>query len=573
MKTASASLALGFGDIDAAMLAEVGGKAANLGELTRAGLPVPPGCCLTTRAYHRVAEGGRPQGGHRRAGGHGGGGHPRAGRTGGQGESAAAAGPRSPRRCAPPSPSATRGSARGAAVAVRSSATAEDLPYASFAGQQDTYLNVVGAEAVQDAVRRCWASLWTDRAVAYRASNGIDHAAVRLAVVLQRMVEAEVAGVMFTANPVTGRRREAVIDAAPGLGEAVVSGAVNPDRFVVDLASTRIVERRIGDKRVAIRSLPGGGTERIETPSDEPCLTDERVRALAALGARVEDHYGSPQDTEWAIDADGTLWLTQARPITTLYPVPETNKDGLRVYFSVNVAQGRHAPVHPDGDGGLRTGERGRGGPVRLPTRRPAGRSAHHGRGGAAAVPRHHARRPEQGGPDDPAADARRRRGPRGGDLPAGRAGPQALGHQHLDAPPHPYGDAGGRPRRRARARGPRAGQGRGRRSPSPGVLERSWRPGWRSVRTPPPSSGSTTPSGCCAARSRRSCRSCRSPSPATRAWALRGSCRARRASSCRPSCAACRTTPPPRWTWSCGTWPGTSPPTPRRPASSGPRG
>ncbi|MEU4327831.1 PEP/pyruvate-binding domain-containing protein [Nonomuraea dietziae] len=348
MRTASASLALGFGDIDAAMLAEVGGKAANLGELTRAGLPVPPGCCLTTLAYHRVAEG--------------------AGLKEVIAELAGTAATDTPALAElagraralllqAPVPEEVRAAiaecyarlGEGAAVAVRSSATAEDLPYASFAGQQDTYLNVVGVEAVQDAVRRCWASLWTDRAVAYRASNGIDHAAVRLAVVLQRMVEAEVAGVMFTANPVTGRRREAVIDAAPGLGEAVVSGAVNPDRFVVDLASTRIVERRIGDKRVAIRSLPGGGTERIETPSDEPCLTDERVRALAALGARVEDHYGSPQDTEWAIDAHGTLWLTQARPITTLYPVPETTRDGLRVYFSVNVVQGVMRPFTPMG--------------------------------------------------------------------------------------------------------------------------------------------------------------------------------------------------------------------------------
>ena len=130
-----------------------------------------------------------------------------------------------------------------APVAVRSSATAEDLPAASFAGQQDTYLNVVGRGPLLDAVRRCWASLWTDRAVSYRAANGIDPGGVRLAVVVQRMVEAEVAGVLFTANPVTGRRRQAVIDASPGLGEAVVSGAVNPDHFVVDTATGEIVER------------------------------------------------------------------------------------------------------------------------------------------------------------------------------------------------------------------------------------------------------------------------------------------------------------------------------------------
>ena len=131
---------------------------------------------------------------------------------------------------------------------VRSSATAEDLPFASFAGQQDTYLGVLGAEQVLDAVRRCWASLWTDRAVAYRGTQSIDHRTARLAVVVQAMVHSETAGVLFTANPVTGRRREAVIDASPGLGEAVVSGAVTPDHLVVDTATGRMLESRVGDK-------------------------------------------------------------------------------------------------------------------------------------------------------------------------------------------------------------------------------------------------------------------------------------------------------------------------------------
>ncbi len=200
-------------------------------------------------------------------------------------------------------------------MAVRSSATAEDLPNASFAGQQDTYLHVIGAEAVLDAVRRCWASLWTDRAVVYRDHDGIDHRTVRLAVVIQRMVDAAVAGVLFTANPVTGRRRQAVIDASPGLGEAVVSGAVNPDHFVVDTESGEILERRLGDKRLEVRSLPGGGTVHVEKPdgSDRACLTDEQVRALATLGDRVEAHYGAPQDTEWAIDA-GRNALAHAGP-------------------------------------------------------------------------------------------------------------------------------------------------------------------------------------------------------------------------------------------------------------------
>src|SRR5215211_4939137 len=242
----------------------------------------------------------------------------------------------------------------GEPVAVRSSATAEDLPQASFAGQQDTYLNVIGVESLLDAVRNCWASLWTDRAVSYRATNGIDPHGVRLAVVVQRMVDASVAGVLFTANPVTGKRRQAVIDASPGLGEAVVSGMVNPDHFVANPATGEIVERRLGDKRVAVMAGSGSGTERVELASgeDRTSLSDDQVLALAKLGARVEEHYGTPQDTEWAIDDNGGLWLLQARPITTLFPLPEgapTNEDDLRVYFSFSVAQGVYRPLTPMG--------------------------------------------------------------------------------------------------------------------------------------------------------------------------------------------------------------------------------
>ena len=208
-------------------------------------------------------------------------------------------------------------------VAVRSSATAEDLPGASFAGQQDTYLNVVGADAVLDATRRCWASLWTERAVSYRTTQGIDHAEVSLAVVVQRMIDAEVAGVMFTANPVTGNRRQLVVDASPGLGESVVSGAVNPDRFVLDAATGAAVEVTVGDKRTAVRSVAGGGTRTVDADaSAEPCLTPAQLRSLTDLAAAVAAVYDTPQDTEWAIDTDGTAWLTQARAITTLYPGP-----------------------------------------------------------------------------------------------------------------------------------------------------------------------------------------------------------------------------------------------------------
>lgn len=351
--TPATDLVLEFADIDAGMLPVVGGKAGNLGVLTRAGLPVPPGLCLTTEAYRVVADSANLDEIHEELA-----------RTAPTDVPAliALAGRARAALLAAPIPAdiaaaVAAGYARlgdGVPVAVRSSATAEDLPFASFAGQQDTYLNIVGEDAVVDAVRRCWASLWTDRAVVYRATHAIDNRTVRLAVVVQRMVDSAVAGVLFTANPVTGRRRQAVIDASPGLGEAVVSGAVNPDHFVVDTAGGVILDRRLGDKRLAIRSLPGGGTEHVTLPAggDTACVTDAQVLALAALGDRVEAHYGAPQDTEWAVDGDGTLWLTQARPVTTLFPLPEHAPPAgadTRAYFCFSVAQGLYRPITPMG--------------------------------------------------------------------------------------------------------------------------------------------------------------------------------------------------------------------------------
>src|ERR671918_2407083 len=311
-------LILPFTAIDRGALAVAGGKAANLGELVRAGFPVPAGFCVITAAYDLVAAdagleptlaalaGTQPEDTARLAG------------LAKQARSylSDAIVPDLLRQAIA---EAYEGLGDGAPVPVacRSSATAEDLPQASFAGQQDTYLNVIGVESVLDAVRRCWASLCTDRAVSYRATNGIDPHSVRLAVAVQRMVEASVAGVLFTANPVTGKRRQAVIDASPGLGEAVVSGAVNPDHFVVNTPTDEIVERRLGDKQVAVRAAAGGGTQRVDLArhEDESSLRDAQVHDLAALGMRVEAHYRRPQDTEWAIDADGDIWLLQARPI------------------------------------------------------------------------------------------------------------------------------------------------------------------------------------------------------------------------------------------------------------------
>lgn len=352
---ANVKLTLPLGDVDRTTLPIVGGKAANLGELIRAGLPIPDGFCVTTTAYELVTEGASLDPILEDLV------HTHADDTSRQAELAAAA--RTALLAAPVPSTLTEaiveayrklGNGTSAPVAVRSSATAEDLPHASFAGQQDTFLNVVGADAVLDAVRLCWASLWTDRAVSYRASNGIDHRSVRLAVAVQRMVEATVAGILFTANPLTGRRSQAVIEASPGLGEAVVSGAVNPDHLVVNTTTGEIVERRPGDKQVAIRAVAGGGTQRVKLTGreDESSLRDAQVHALAALGVRVEAHYGAPQDMEWAIDTDGGSWLLQARPITTLFPLPAATPatdDDLRVYFSFSVAQGVYRPLTPMG--------------------------------------------------------------------------------------------------------------------------------------------------------------------------------------------------------------------------------
>jgi pyruvate,water dikinase len=351
----AAPIVLPFTAVRHNMLTQVGGKGANLGELAAAGLPVTPGFCVTTAAYEQAAAGAGLADVFAA--------HTTEAATPEQLAALAYAARESLLQATIPPQLAgaiTTAYAQLSAgvdvpVAVRSSATAEDLPFASFAGQQDTELNVVGAAAVLESVRRCWASLWNERAVSYRASLGLDQRGVRLAVVVQTMVQSEVAGVLFTANPITGKRRQAVIDANPGLGEAVVSGATNPDHFVVNTASGEIVERLLGDKRVVIRGAAVGGVIRhdaVAGGSDSACLSDEQIRELAQLGARVEAHYGAPQDIEWAIDAAGALWLTQSRPITTLYPLPASAPQtdaNPRVYFSFNVFQGVFGPLTPMG--------------------------------------------------------------------------------------------------------------------------------------------------------------------------------------------------------------------------------
>ncbi len=212
-----------------------------------------------------------------------------------------------------------------AAVAVRSSANAEDLPDLSFAGQQETYLNVRGAEALVAAVKDCWASLWTDRAIAYRHQNGIDQASVAMAVVAQVMVPSEVSGILFTANPATGERSEMIVNASFGLGEAVVGGHVTPDTYVVDRETLSVKETTIGPKEQKIVADGAQGT-RTETVSSgervRSSLSETMLESLGATAIKIETLYdGLPQDVEWAI-AKGKLWLLQSRPITNLPPQP-----------------------------------------------------------------------------------------------------------------------------------------------------------------------------------------------------------------------------------------------------------
>jgi pyruvate,water dikinase len=237
-------------------------------------------------------------------------------------------------------------------VAVRSSATAEDLPDLSFAGQQDTLLNIVGDQALLQAVVTCWSSLWTARAIAYRQRNGIAHEYVALAVVVQAMVESEASGVLFTANPLSGRRGEAVIDATLGLGEALVSGQVEPDQVVVGARAGRIIEKRLGAKALAIRGQAGGGVTTIaQQAADQQALPDAAIVELARLGQRIEQelYAGQPQDIEWAW-AGGQLYVLQSRAITSLYPLPaDMPAEPLQVLFSLNHVQGMLDPFTPLG--------------------------------------------------------------------------------------------------------------------------------------------------------------------------------------------------------------------------------
>ncbi|MEJ2448939.1 MAG: PEP/pyruvate-binding domain-containing protein, partial [Anaerolineales bacterium] len=340
-------------DTNLATLSSVGGKGANLARLVQAGFPVPPAQIISTAAYSEfvhtnqlsetIADALQDTTADDAAALESASDKIRSAFRSGQ----------LPARISNDVRDMYTALGRGP-VAVRSSATAEDLPGYSFAGQQDTYLNVVGEEALLKAVIDCWSSLWTARVIGYRARNGIDHETARLAVIVQAMVSSETSGVLFTANPLTGKRGEIVIDAIYGLGEALVSGQVEPDHYLID-SQDRILSRTLGQKSTVIRGQEGGGTLTFqEDNSTKQALTDAQIFELARLGRAVASLFGAPQDIEWAVQ-DHKIWLLQSRPITTLYPLPENiSPEPLKVFLSFGAVQGMLDPMTPLGRDAIR---------------------------------------------------------------------------------------------------------------------------------------------------------------------------------------------------------------------------
>ena len=337
-------------DVDRAAVAAVGGKAAQLAQLSRIdGIRAPAGFCVTTAAFRRIkaavpsidaqldqlAQLEPDDRGSLRA---------RTAQIRGGIEQVGV-----PDDVAGVISEAVLQLGGPASYAVRSSATAEDLPSASFAGQHDTYLNVVGLPAVLEHISRCWASLFTERAVVYRVRIGVDHRRVEMAVVVQQMVLPLASGVLFTADPVTGNRKVAIVEATFALGEAFVSGTVDADVYRV--RDGRIVDRTIATKRVAVHASPEGGTrpEPIEAARQaEQVLTDQQALELVAVGRRIESHFGCPQDVEWCLADDG-VHIVQSRPVTTLFPIPEADDAGNHVYVSVGHGQMMTDPMTPLG--------------------------------------------------------------------------------------------------------------------------------------------------------------------------------------------------------------------------------
>ncbi|WP_169949309.1 rifamycin-inactivating phosphotransferase [Microbispora sp. H11081] len=331
---------MGFGEIDGTNVADVGGKGAHLGELSGIdGVRVPDGFCVTTDAFQRVVAEAPSVGARIDA----------LSRVEPDDNATIRTLSADIRRAIeaveiPGDLAAEIGESLArlgdhASYAVRSSATAEDLPGASFAGQQDSYLNIVGLTEILRHVRRCWASLFTERAVTYRRRNGFDHRKVRMAVVVQRMVFPDAAGVLFTADPVTSNRKIATVEAGWGLGEALVSGLVAADVHTV--RDDQVVTTAVAAKPRLVRAAAGGGTEEVAVEPERqkrPALTDAQVVRLVRLGRRIEAHFGRPQDIEWCLTGDD-FHIVQSRPITTLFPIPVTDDQDNHVYVSVGHQQ------------------------------------------------------------------------------------------------------------------------------------------------------------------------------------------------------------------------------------------
>lgn len=341
---------LSFTEISKQDLPLVGGKGANLGEISKiSNVKVPPGFCITTEAYQYFVTASPALAGFL---------DQLNDLSSEDSDAVQLLGQRIrqhmeslpvPEEIRRQIGQAWQEAGRDYAYAVRSSATAEDLPGASFAGQQDTYLNIQGIDAIVDHVRKCWASLFSDRAIVYRSRNGFDHKKVLLAVVVQQMVFPEVSGIMFTADPINGNRKVVSIDASFGLGEALVSGMVTADLYKVK--DNKILTKQIGDKRIAVYAAPEGGTRERTLPDEMPkcqALTDEQVLTLAALGKHIEQHFASPQDIEWCL-ADSIFYVVQSRPITTLYPVPELADKRFHVFSSFGHQQMMTDPMKPLG--------------------------------------------------------------------------------------------------------------------------------------------------------------------------------------------------------------------------------
>jgi len=358
------ALILWFEEVERSDTPLVGGKNANLGELIRAGIPVPPGFAVTAYAYKKfITETGIAEKIYKTIR------ETVRGRRSPKSYEEASKKVRSLIEATEPPEEVVKAIkeayrklckkvGKEVFVAVRSSATAEDLAEASFAGQQETYLDVKGEDEVVKKVVKCWSSLFTPRAIFYREQKGFRHEDVLISVGVQMMVDAKSAGVMFTLNPVTGDRNQIVIESSWGLGESVVSGSVTPDEFIVDKETLRIIERRISEKTVErIRDPKTGTVVEVEVPPERrkaPSLTDKEVVRLAELGKLIEAHYGRPQDIEWAIDKNlpfpDNVFILQSRP-ETVWSVREAEEPVKRREVGRVVLKG--LPASPGVYGGV----------------------------------------------------------------------------------------------------------------------------------------------------------------------------------------------------------------------------